>query len=56
MAVSAMAFKIVKSAVKIRLDRGETLDEIMESYPKLSDAQASELREFYKDYTPKESE
>lgn len=53
MAVSAMAFKIVKSAVQIRLDRGETLEDVLASYPKLSAEQASELREFY---TPKESE
>lgn len=56
MAVSSMAFKIVNSAVKIRLDRGEILDEIMESYPKLSGEQAAKIRETYKDYTPKESE
>lgn len=43
MAVSKMAFKIVKSAVRIRLDRGETLDDILNSYPKLSQAQANEI-------------
>jgi uncharacterized protein (DUF433 family) len=53
MAVSAMAFKIVKSAVRIRLERGETLEDILASYPKLSTDQTDELRDFY---TPKESE
>lgn len=53
MAVSKMAFKIVKSAVQIRLERGEELEDILASYPKLSAKQVTELREFY---TPKESE
>ena len=53
MAVSAMAFKIVKSAVRIRLERGEELEDILASYPKMSTEQTFELREFY---TPKESE
>lgn len=53
MAVSTMAFKIVKSAVRIRLERGEELEDILASYPKLSTEQTSELRDFY---TPKESE
>ena len=48
--VSALAFKIVKKAVKIRLDRGETLDEILDSYPKLSQAQADEILEEFKNY------
>ena len=48
MAVSKMAFKIVKSAVQIRLERGETLDDILNSYPKLSQAQADEIREIKK--------
>lgn len=53
MVVSKMAFKIVKSAVRIRLERGEELEDILASYPKLSAEQTVELREFY---TPKESE
>ena len=53
MAVSKMAFKIVKSAVRIRLERGEELEDILASYPTLSAEQTSELRDFY---TPKESE
>lgn len=48
--VSALAFKIVKKAVKIRLDRGETLDDILNSYPKLSQAQTDEILEEFKDY------
>lgn len=48
--VSALAFKIVKKAVKIRLDRGETLDDILNSYPKLSQAQADEILEEFKNY------
>lgn len=53
MVVSKMAFKIVKSAVRIRLERGEELEDILASYPKLSAEQIVELREFY---TQKESE
>lgn len=52
MAVSKMAFKIVKSAVQIRLERGEKLDDILASYPKLSQAQADEIFEEFKDYKP----
>ena len=48
--VSALAFKIVKKAVKIRLDRGETLNDILNSYPKLSQAQANEILEEFKNY------
>lgn len=50
MAVSQMAFKIVKSAVRIRLERGEALDDILNSYPKLSQAQANEILEEFKNY------
>lgn len=48
--VSALAFKIVKKAIKIRIDRGEELDEILESYPKLSQSQVDEAYEEFKDY------
>lgn len=51
--VSALAFKIVKKAVKIRLNRGETLDDILNSYPKLSQAQADEILEEFKNYKSK---
>lgn len=45
--VSALAFKVIKKAVKIRLDRGEDLEEIVEGYTKLSQTQADEtLSEF----------
>ena len=50
MAVSQMAFKIVKSAVRIRLERSEALDDILNSYPKLSQAQANEILEEFKNY------
>lgn len=49
--VSALAFKVIKKAVKIRIDRGEELEEIVESYTKLSQAQADELLEEFKDYS-----
>lgn len=48
--VSALAFKVIKKAVKIRIDRGEKLEEIVESYTKLSQAQADELLENFKEY------
>lgn len=49
--VSALAFKVIKKAVKIRIDRGENLEEIVESYNKLSQAQADEILEEFKDYS-----
>lgn len=55
-AVSALGFKIIKNAIRIRLDRGESLDDILASYPKLSDAQVKEAKKEFKNYTPKESE
>lgn len=45
MAVSKVGLKIIKRAVKIRLDDGEGIDDILESYPKLSDSQRDELRQ-----------
>lgn len=51
MSVSNLGFKIIKNAIKIRLDRKEdTLENLLAIYDKLSDEQKSELREFYKDY------
>lgn len=50
--VSALAFRIIKRATKIRLNRGEQLEDIVDSYNKLSQAQADELAETYKDYVP----
>lgn len=51
--VSALAFKVIKKAIKIRLDRGEDLDEILESYPKLSQAQVDDATEEFKGYGEK---
>lgn len=48
--VSALALKIIKKAVKIRLDRGEDLNEIVESYTKLSQSQADEILAEFADY------
>lgn len=48
--VSALALKIIKKAVKIRLDRGEELEEIVESYTKLSQAQADEILAEFANY------
>lgn len=48
--ISPLAFKIIKKAVKIRINRGEELEEIVESYTKLSQAQADELLEDFKEY------
>ena len=56
MAVSALGLKVIKSAIKIRLDRGEALAEIVESYPKLSDEQKKEALAEFENYTPKEVE
>lgn len=41
--VSALAFKVIKKAVKIRLARGEELEDIVASYTKLSQEQADEI-------------
>lgn len=55
-AVSTLGFKIIKNAIKIRLDRGEVLADIIASYPKLSDEQVEEAKKEFEDYTPVESE
>ena len=47
MAVSAVGFKIIKRAVKLRVDQGEDIEDIIASYPKLSEEQAQELRDLY---------
>lgn len=41
--VSALALKVIKKAVKIRLDRGESLEDIVAGYTKLSQSQADEI-------------
>ena len=48
--VSALAFKVIKKAVKIRLDRSEDLEEIVEGYTKLSQTQANEILSEFADY------
>lgn len=54
MVVSALGFKVIKNAIKIRLDRGESLEEILATYPKLSTAQVEEAREMFADYQKEE--
>nr|DAH23602.1 MAG TPA: hypothetical protein [Caudoviricetes sp.] len=49
--VSNLAFRIIKSAIKIRLDRQEdTLENLVNIYTKLSEKQKKELLEYFKDY------
>lgn len=45
MAVSSAAYRIIKKAVAIRVASGEDIDEVIASYPKLSDEQAAQLKE-----------
>nr|DAF55358.1 MAG TPA: Protein of unknown function (DUF433) [Siphoviridae sp. ctZHD14] len=56
MAVSALGFKVIKNAIQIRLNRGEFLEEILASYPKLSTEQTNIARKEFENYTPKEGE
>lgn len=42
--VSDLAFKIIKNAVEIRVSRNESLDDILASYPKLSEKQVAKIR------------
>lgn len=37
--------KIMVSAIKARMKQGETLDDILDSYPKLTKEEKQELRE-----------
>ena len=55
-AVSTLGFKIIKNAIKIRLDRGELLDDIIASYPKLSDTQKEEAKKEFENYVSSEGE
>lgn len=49
--VSSLAFRIIKNAIKIRLDRQEdTLENLVNIYTKLSEKQKKELLEYFKDY------
>lgn len=41
--INELGFKVITNAVSIRLKRGEELQEIIDSYPKLSDEQKKEL-------------
>lgn len=47
MGVSALQFKIIKRAVKTRLANGESFEEIIACYPKLSQEQVAELKAEY---------
>ena len=44
MAVSAAVYKIVKRAVEARVKRGDSLDDAIAAYPKLSQEQAEQLK------------
>lgn len=51
--VSGLALKIIKKAIKIRLDAGEdTLENLVAIYTKLSPEQAAAILEEFKDYKP----
>lgn len=55
--VSELALKIIKKAIKIRLDNGEdTLENLVAIYTKLSPEQAAAIIEEFKDYMPKTEE
>lgn len=43
MAVSKSALRIIKRAVEIRMERGEEIHEIVNSYPRLSDEQKQQI-------------
>lgn len=42
-----MKLKIIAKAITIRLNRGETLDEIISSYPALTTFEIAELKEYF---------
>ena len=51
--VSELALKIIKKAIKIRLDAGEdTLENLVAIYAKLYPEQAAAILEEFKDYKP----
>lgn len=52
MAVSKSALKIIKRAVEIRMERGEEIHEIVNSYPRLSEEQKQQI---INELAPKES-
>lgn len=41
--VSALTYKTIKKAVIIRVRRGEDVNEVINSYPKLSDKQKAQM-------------
>lgn len=41
--VSALTYKTIKKAVIIRIKRGEDVNEVIASYPKLSDKQKAQM-------------
>lgn len=41
--VTAMAYKIIKKAVILRIKRGEDAIEVINDYPKLSDTQRAKM-------------
>lgn len=41
--VTAIAYKIIKKAVILRISRGEDVIEVLDSYPKLSDSQRAKM-------------
>lgn len=41
--VSKASYKIIKKAVIIRINQGEEVNEVINSYPKLSDKQKAQL-------------
>lgn len=41
--VSALTYKTIKKAVIIRVKRGEDVNEVINSYPKLSDKQKAQM-------------
>lgn len=41
--------KIISKAILIRIDKGETLEDILDSYPALTDEDKTVLRDFVHD-------
>ena len=41
--VSAVSYRIIKKAVIIRINQGEEVNEVIFSYPKLSDKQKAQM-------------
>jgi hypothetical protein len=41
--VTASAYRIIKKAVILRVKRGEDVVDVLDSYPKLSDAQRAQM-------------